>query len=227
MKKFTGAKELAGWVGVKPVVGGRVLFSSTGGGNPVYFRQVTRCPYCQTPIPPAAQECPACMLTFARTGALVGALPRLNPIVADTTGKLKSGVVLGLKKRIGKIQRRFPQLTVQVVMHRFPAEHPFAMHAFWLFNAGALAGEAKRGKDNHAILIMIDPYRQEAAIIPGYGLEPLLQQQALDHLLEMSGPAFQSGKWQLGIEVLLDGLDRYLDTVSTVDESGAFADGDF
>ena len=60
-------------------------------------------------------------------------------------------------------------------MHGFPAEHPFTMYAFWLFNAGAFAGESKRGKDNHALLIAIDPYRQESAIIHGYGLEQLLK----------------------------------------------------
>lgn len=167
------------------------------------------------------------MLTFPRTGALVGALPRLNPVIADTTGQLKRGETGKINRRIQQLQRRYPQLVVQVVMHRFPAEHPFSMHAFWLFNAGAFAGEAKRGKDNRALLILIDPFRQESAIVPGYGLEPLLRREALDHLLEMSGPAFQSGKWQLGLDVLLDGLDQLLESVSTVTEGGIQGVGDF
>ncbi len=141
-------------------------------------------------------------------------MPRLNPVVADTTGRLRGSVQSKLKKQIEGIQRRFPQLVVQVVMHQFPAEHPFSMHAFWLFNGAALAGEGKRGKDNHAVLIVIDPQRQESAIVPGYGLEPLLGQEALDHLLEMSGPAFQSGKWELGLTMLLEGLEQLLETVS-------------
>ena len=111
-----------------------------------------------------------------------------------------------MRKSIQRLQRRFPQLTVQLVMHRFPADHPFALHAFWLFNAGAFAGEGKRGKDNHALLILIDPARQETAIVPGYGLEQLLKREALDHLLEMAGPAFQAAQWQVGLEVLFDGL---------------------
>ena len=123
-----------------------------------------------------------------------------------------------MRKSIQRLQRRFPQLVVQLVMHRFPEEHPFSMHAFWLFNAGAFAGEGKRGQDNHALLILIDPFRQEAAIVPGYGLEPLLQREALDHLLEMSGPAFQDAKWQVGLEVLLEGLEQLLESVSVADE---------
>ncbi len=194
---------------------------------PAYPAPVTRCPYCQTPLRPNAAECPACMLTFPRTTALVGVLPRLNPIVADTVGCLKSADSVKLNRRIQQLQRRFPQLTVQVVMHRFPAQHPFTMHAFWLFNAGALAGEFRRGKDNRALLILVDPFRQESAIVPGYALEPLLKQEALDHLLEMSGPAFGDGKWLIGFEVLLDGLELLLETVSSEGETHSYGEGDF
>ena len=154
------------------------------------------------------------MLTFPRASALVGALPRLNPIVADTTGQLSRGVLGKVSKSILRLQRRYPQLTVQLVMHRFPEEHPFLMHAFWLFNAGIFAGEMKRGSDNHALLILIDPSRQESAIVPGYGLEPLLSQETLNQLLEMSAPAFQAAKWQLGLEVLFEGLEQLLENIS-------------
>jgi uncharacterized membrane protein YgcG len=167
------------------------------------------------------------MLTFPRTSALVGALPRLNPIVADTVGSLRSGDYSKLNRRIQAIQRRFPQIIVQVVMHRFPAEHPFSMHAFWLFNAGAFAGEFKRGRDNRALLIVVDPFRQESAIVPGYGLEPILKQEALDHLLEMSGPAFGEGKWLIGFEVLLDGLELLLESVTSESETSVYSEGDF
>lgn len=157
----------------------------------------------------------------------MGAMPRLNPIVADTIGCLKVGDVAKLSRRIQRLQRRFPQLTVQLVTHRFPAEHPFSMHAFWLFNAGAFAGEFQRGKDNRALLIVMDPYRQESAIVPGYGLEPLLQKEALDHLLELSGPAFGEGRWLDGFEVLIDGLEMLLETVSAETEAEFYGEGEF
>lgn len=185
------------------------------------------CPYCQTPIGANAPECPACMLTFPRTSALVGAFPRLSPVVADTTGLLPKGLVSKIGKTIQRLQRRFPQLVVQVVMHGFPAEHPFSMYAFWLLNAGAFAGEGKRGTDNHTLLILIDPFRQESAIVPSYGLEPLLSREALDHLLEMSGPAFLSWRWQLGFEVLIEGLEQLLVSVSVADDSSHSGDNDF
>ncbi|MBC7980234.1 MAG: TPM domain-containing protein [Armatimonadetes bacterium] len=101
------------------------------------------------------------------------------------------------------------------------------MHAFWLFNAGAFAGEGKRGKDNHALLIVIDPVRRESAIVPGYGLESLLKQEALDHLLEMSGPAFQANKWEAGLLLLLAGLEQLLETVAYLDEKIRYGENDF
>ena len=167
------------------------------------------------------------MLTFPRTCALLGATPRLSPVVADTAGLLRSGDAAKINRRIQALQKRFPQLTVQVVLHRFAAEHPFEMHAFWMFNAGAFAGEFQRGKDNRALLIAVDPDRGESAIVPGYGLEPLLGKEALDHLLEMAGPAFRQGRWLAGFDVLFEGLERLLESVSVEPDGGAGADGDY
>jgi uncharacterized membrane protein YgcG len=178
------------------------------------------CPFCQTPLQADAAECPACRLTFPRTCALVGALPRLAPVVADTTRQFSATEQLKLKKQIARIQRRFPQLVLQVVMHEFPAEHPFSMHVFWLFNAGNFAGDSKRGKDNHALLIALDPARGEAAIMPGYGLEPFLKTETLDHLLELASPAWESRRWADGISRVLDGLDQLLESIALPEEAG-------
>jgi uncharacterized membrane protein YgcG len=178
------------------------------------------CPFCQTPLKADTAECPACRLTFPRTCALVGALPRLAPVVADTTRQFSATEQLKLKKQIARIQRRFPQLVLQVVMHEFPAEHPFSMHVFWLFNAGNFAGDSKRGKDNHALLIALDPARGEAAIMPGYGLEPFLKTETLDHLLELASPAWESRRWADGISRVLDGLDQLLESIALPEEAG-------
>lgn len=185
-----------------------------------------QCPFCQTPLKADTAECPACRLTYPRTAALVGALPRLAPVVADTTRQLGPADQLKLRKRIEEIQRRFPQLVLQVVMHSFPTEHPFSMHVFWLFNAGNFAGDSRRGKDNHALLLALDPTRGEAALMPGYGLEPFLKTETLDHLLELASPAWESGRWADGIFRVLDGLDQLLESIAIPEEAGAER-GDF
>ena len=186
-----------------------------------------QCPFCQTLLKADAHECPACRLTFPRTSALLGTLPRLAPVVADTTGLLTAPEQAKLKKRIAEIQRRFPQSALQVVMHAFPEEHPFSTHVFWLFNAGNFASDSHRGKDNHALMVALDPVRLEAAIMPGYGLEPFLKTEALDHLLELAGPAWESGRWADGLVRVLDGLDQLLESIAVPMEATRHEGGEF
>ena len=148
-------------------------------------------------------------------------------MVADTTGLLTTGDHTKLKKRIAAIQLQFPQLILQVVVHAFPVEHPFSMHVFWLFNAGNFAGDGRRGKDNHSLLIALDPVRGEAAIIPGYGLESFLKTEPLDHLLELAGPAWQTCRWTEGILGVLDGLTRLIESAAIPNDTPVHELGDF
>jgi uncharacterized membrane protein YgcG len=148
-------------------------------------------------------------------------------MVADTTRSLKESDHTKLKRRISAIQRRFPQLTLQVVIHQFPEEHPFSMYVFWLFNAASFAGESNRGKDNHALLLAIDPARGESALMPGYGLEPFLARETLDHLLGLASSAWENGRWADGILLVIDGLDQWLETIALPEETASLKDGDF
>jgi uncharacterized membrane protein YgcG len=186
-----------------------------------------RCPFCQLALHPSAAECPSCRLTFPRTSALLGAVPRLTPMLADTTRSLTSADHAKVKRRIETMRRRFPELTMQVVMHEFSSEHPFSMHVFWLFNAAAFDAGGSRGKDNHALLLVIDPARGESAIMPGYGLEPFLNHEALDHLLELATPSWAEERWADGILRVLDGLDQWLETIATPHDESAAAAGEY
>jgi hypothetical protein len=177
------------------------------------------CPFCQTSLKADTAECPACRLTYPRTSTLVGALPRLAPVLADPLQQLAPADAVKIKKRIGEIERQLPQLVLQVMLHRFPAEHPFGMHVFWMFNAANLAGDSRRGKDNQALLVALDTARCESAILPGYGLEPFLQRESLDHLLELASPAWEAGNWSAGLLRVLDGLEQLLLSIAIPDDS--------
>ena len=178
-----------------------------------------QCPYCLSPLTATAAECPSCRLTFPRTSVLAGAIPRLVQTVADTTSLLSPAAQAALKKKIFKIQRRFPQVVLQVVVHHFPSDHPFGMHAFWLFNAANFAGHSRRGKDNHSILITLDPGRAEAAISLGYGLECFFKQASLDELLDLANHAWQAAQWASGLRIVLDNLEALLESAATADVS--------
>jgi uncharacterized membrane protein YgcG len=143
----------------------------------------------------------------------------MAPGISDSTGSLTASETTRLRKRITRLQRRFPQLVLQIVIRSLPQEHPFSLYAFWLFNAGAFAGEARRGKNNHAVLLLIDPMRKESALMPGYGLELLLREEALGHLLDLAGPVWEAGLWAEGIERVLAGLDKLLESVGVAEQS--------
>ena len=146
--------------------------------------------------------------------------------ISDSTNALSPSETGKIRKKIAFIQRRFPQVVIQIVIRSLPLEHPFSLYAFWLFNAGAFAGEARRGKDNHVILLLIDPSRQESALMPGYGLEELLSPEALGHLLALAGPVWQANLWAEGIDRVLSGLDKLLESVAVLEQSAA-ADDEF
>jgi hypothetical protein len=109
-----------------------------------------------------------------------------------------------------------------VVLHHFPAEHPFSMHVFWLFNSANLAGYSHRGSDNHALMIALDPQRGEAAIMPGYGLEMFCTDETLDHLLDLGSEDWENGRWTDGLLRVIDGMDAWLETIAAATDGGAF-----
>lgn len=185
------------------------------------------CPYCQTPLRADAAECPACRVTFPRASSLLGALPLLHPVVSDTSRLMRSKETTRIRKRIERLQVRFPQVVVQVVLHAFPHTHPIGLYAFWIFNGGIIAGHANRGRNNHAILLLVDPDRGESSLMPGYGLEPFLRPGTLEHLLELASPAWAQSRWSEGILRVLEGLDQLLESVATPMSEMAAVEGNY
>ncbi|QJE98206.1 TPM domain-containing protein [Luteolibacter luteus] len=170
-----------------------------------------RCPYCLTRLTETAVECPKCVLTLDRASALLGAVPRLGRGVCDTTGCLNKAEMQKITKAAGKLAWHFPQVSLNILLHGFPNDHPFSLHVFWIFNCGGFAAENTKGGDNHNILLALDPVQEKSALMVGYGLEPFLGDDAMDHLLELSEPAWRAKSWSKGILEVITGLDRLLE----------------
>jgi uncharacterized membrane protein YgcG len=126
-----------------------------------------------------------------------------------------------------EIQQRFPQLVPQIVVHHFPAEHPFTMHVFWLFNSANLAGFSNRGHDNHALMLALDPQRGEAAIMPGYGLEAFCTDAVLGQLLGYGQADWENNHWANGLLRVLDGMETWLETIALPTDLTALKKGDY
>jgi uncharacterized membrane protein YgcG len=173
-----------------------------------------RCPFCRTRLEEVSPECPNCRLTFDRANALLGPMPRISTGVSDLAGVLPKGDAKKISKAIARLTWTFPQVSVNVLLHLFPAEHPFELHVFWIFNAAGLSPDNQKGGENRSILLALDPGQGKSALMVGYGLEPYLGDDALDHLLELSEPAWKAGEWTRGILELLAGLDRLLESAA-------------
>lgn len=176
------------------------------------------CPYCKTKLEVNAPECPACRVTYPRASALLGAVPRLVTGISDEGNLMTATEVTKLRGAIRSLKSRFPQLMVQVVLHPFPEEHPFGLHAFWLFNAASFSGDSNRGANNHTVMLVVDPKRQESAVVLGYGLEGGVGEEVLDHLQELAGPAWAAGRWADGLLIVLDGLGRLFESIAHLHE---------
>jgi hypothetical protein len=170
-----------------------------------------RCPFCRTRLTENALECPACRLTLDRATALLGPVPRLEQGVADLAGALPKGDAAKISKAIDRMKWTFPQVSLHVLLHIFPEEHPFDLHVFWLFNCGGFSMESQKAGENRSILLALDPGLGRSALTVGYGLEPFLGDEALDHLLELAEPAWRNGDWTRGILEVISGLDRLLE----------------
>lgn len=172
------------------------------------------CPYCQTRLTETVQECPGCKMNLSRAAALLGPVPRLEMGISDDTQALDERDRRRLHKKIKRLETRFPQITVQVICHSFPVEHPFPLYVFWVFNMGGISKATHTAGDNHTILLALDPVVGKSALMLGYGLEPFLSEPALNHLLEVAEPAWNDKLWAEGIGIVLEGLEPLLESAA-------------
>ena len=173
-----------------------------------------RCPYCRAALDEQAVECSSCQLNLNRAIALLGTLPRIMPGIQDVAAVLSPREVRKLTEKIHELKRRFPQVNVHMVVRSFSPEQPFELYVFWIFNGANLAEEAHKGGENRDVLIVLDPAQLRIGMMVGYGLEPFLRVEAIDHLLAMAEPMFREQRWIDGYVRLLEGLDLLLESAA-------------
>lgn len=172
------------------------------------------CPYCHHTLTESSASCPQCQLEFQAAKAVMGPVPRLSSEgVTDLADCLSRGDLRRLVRMVGAFRDRFPQCHLAVVFRSFSSDFPLGAQLFWLFNAGGLSSENEKGGRNRNILIGIDPKAENAGLTMGYGLEPFLNQTALDHILALAGPYLQVHAYLEAARELIKGLIRLLEGV--------------
>lgn len=172
------------------------------------------CPYCRTALTETSTACPSCCLDLSRAQALMGPAPRLSHRgVTDHAECLTPGEERRLARQVRTFQDRFPQSRLALVFQRFSEEFPLGTQLFWLFNTCGLSRPDHKWGRNRDILVGIDPHRRMAGLTVGYGLEPFLGQQALDHIMKLASPLLREGSYATGASEIIKGLSRLMEGV--------------
>lgn len=171
------------------------------------------CPACRTPAIETDVACRQCGFSLEAADRAFGIPPRLTPPLADLTGVLGAFERKRALRVIHQVERRFPQLTVAAVLTEVPAQAPLSAYAFWLFNRGQLTSAVEKGGDNRLVMLLIDTGAAQAVTMPGYGLEPFVQETRLQSCLQAARQALLRGQYGQAIEAFTRELDRQLSEV--------------
>ncbi|MFM1560190.1 MAG: hypothetical protein ACKJSK_12825 [Roseibacillus sp.] len=172
------------------------------------------CPYCRTALTEDTPVCPQCKLELLSAKRVLGPAPRLNHQgVSDFSNCITPREEKRLVCAIDNFQERFPQTRLAVVFKAFSPEIPLGTQLFWLFNTAGLASEGSKQGKNRDILIGINTSKSEAGLTIGYGLEPFLGQDALDHVMQFAVPSMQSGEHAKGVHEIIRGLSLLMEGV--------------
>lgn len=145
------------------------------------------CPACQTSADLPAHACPACGFSLAAADQALGVPPTHTVPVSDARHFLTAGDVRRIERTMRRIEDRFPQVQLAVVLEPIPAEISLGVFTFWLFNRGGLSSAVEKGAHNHLVLLVIDPGEAaegRAACMIGYGLEPFISRDQLADCLD-------------------------------------------
>ncbi len=155
-----------------------------------------RCPACQSQSIGDETACPRCGFSIGIVDRMLGAAQPLDTPVADLSGALKAAETRRIAAVVKRIEHRYPQAQLALVVSPVPADVPLAVYIFWLFNRGRISSAVEREGDNHLVLLLIDPGEAKggrAACMIGYGLEPLIEQSQLDQCLAHIKPELTAG----------------------------------
>jgi len=144
----------------------------------------------------------------------MGPMPMIYGGVSQEGDFLNGSEVRRLRRMIMDYQRQFPQSGLHLLVRSFPQEMDFKVILLWLFNQGGLSPEGCKGGRNRDVVILIEPDRRKAGLIVGYGLEPLLSQEAMDEVVGRAGFALAERDFAGAFEVMVKGMTNLLCEIS-------------
>jgi TPM domain len=159
-----------------------------------------KCPHCSTPLAQSQASCTQCGFSAAAIRAYLGAdwvrLERLT----DVAGRLNLRETRHLEVVLDEFERRFPQCFMAAYIGVLPDTLTLPDLGFWLINHGAFQTHQISRRNDFAIVMLVDPLREEAAFIVGYALEKALTEPVLAKILSKLRRKLKGGAIAAGIE---------------------------
>jgi uncharacterized membrane protein YgcG len=144
----------------------------------------------------------------------MGISPQLTRPVADIANVLSATERRAMAKAVQTLEQRFPDISGVVVIAEIPANLTPELYSFWLFNRSSLFSEVEKGGNNHGLLLLLDATSLRAAVMIGYGLEPLLPEMILELCLRPLAASLLKGKRASAVEAFFREMERQLTTLA-------------
>jgi hypothetical protein len=157
-----------------------------------------RCPACQQAVYEDTPTCPHCGLVLGVLDRAFGVPPIIGESVCDLRRQLSKKERKELGRMVDRFERRFPQVTVVVVLCKPPEGVPLAGYTFWIFNHSRAVSLLERGGENRQVMLTLDLEAEQVACMIGYGLEPLITD---DHLTVEEAIAAAAPELVLGTQM--------------------------
>ncbi len=173
-----------------------------------------RCPACRQPITETEASCRQCGFTMEALAAQMGIAPQLTRPVADLGGVLSASEHRTMARAVQLMEQRFPDISGAVVISEIPAHLTPELYAFWLFNRTSLFSAVEKGGNNHGVLLLLDSQSTRAAVMIGYGLEPLVPETILEICLRPVAASLLKGNLAAAGEAFFRELERQFTTLT-------------
>ncbi len=173
-----------------------------------------RCPACQQAVYEDTPTCPHCGLVLGVLDRAFGVPPIIGESVCDLRRQLSKKERKELGRMVDRFGRRFPQVTVVVVLCKPPEGVPLAGYTFWIFNHSRAVSLLERGGENRQVMLTLDLEAEQVACMIGYGLEPLIPEAELREVIQAGLEPLGKRGVLAGVEAMMGRLEAVLIRVS-------------
>lgn len=169
-----------------------------------------KCPHCSALLSASQASCMACGFSATAIRAYLGAdWVRLERIT-DVAGRLNLRETRHLETVLDEFERRFPQCFMAAYIGVLPDTLTLPDLGFWLINHGAFQTHQITRRNDFAIVMLVDPLRQQASITLGYALEQALPEPVLLDILKKLRRPLHRGQVAEAIESACHRVDQVL-----------------